>query len=62
MRNTITMAVRLSPKVCATTDSVVDTEFLPAYGKLLENILSDDCEPERLARSICELHKLLIYL
>jgi polysaccharide biosynthesis protein PelF len=47
-------------KVMATTESVVTRQFLPAYGKLLDNILADDCEPKRLAEAICELHKLMI--
>jgi glycosyltransferase involved in cell wall biosynthesis len=48
------------PKMRATSESVVEGGFLPLYDEFLENILGNDCEPQKLAESISKLHRFLV--
>jgi len=50
----------LLEKIARTKDRVIVKEFMPLYKQFLSNILSNDCDPAELSRTVFELHKFLV--
>lgn len=49
----------LLPKLRRTSESVVIDRFIPLYKALLDGVLADSCDPDRVAALTLELHKFL---
>jgi glycosyltransferase involved in cell wall biosynthesis len=47
-------------KILCTTDKEIKQKFVPLYQEFIDTILSDDCNPNHLAKIIFKLHKFLI--
>ena len=50
---------RLSEKLLRTSDSAIKRAFIPLFRRFLAEILSNDCDPKKLAGSIFALHRFL---
>lgn len=51
---------RLGERMRQTTQSVITKDFIPLFKRFVQNILAQDCNFERTADSIYELHKFLV--
>lgn len=51
---------QLIGKIMRTSDSVILNKFLPLFKEFLRNILSNNCNAERSANSVYDLHKFLV--
>src|SRR5581483_3624680 len=50
----------LHAKIVRTSDRVIRQEFIPLFKSFLENMFSNDCNPERLSEQVFALHKFLM--
>lgn len=51
----------LVAKIRRTTDSFIEQRFVPLFGRLVDELISDKCDPDSVAALALELHQTLVH-